>query len=165
MSQHRRSPLSRLTSLKSASSSSHFKCTKFQDLSDISRPPINLKMNADANCSFSTSLAETSIISKLSSNHLISIRLPLNLFGTFPSNCSHVALQSALTIGLVMTSLSTDRPSCKLTSSSVIVHSPQGRWNVCVSGLYLLTKALMSEGSGLYLLTKALMSGGSNLVP
>ncbi|PPD68206.1 hypothetical protein GOBAR_DD34915 [Gossypium barbadense] len=59
-------------------------------------------MNVRANFSFSTSLVKASIVLKLSFNHLISTRLPLNLFSTFPSNCFHVALQSSLSTGLSM---------------------------------------------------------------
>lgn len=86
--------LSCFVSFKSTSCESYLKYIRFRDLSGIKKPLINLNMNARAYCCLSMALAELSTYEKLSSNYLISIRLPLNLFGTLLNSWSQIAIQS-----------------------------------------------------------------------
>ena len=52
-----------------------------------------------------------------------------------PSNLSHNSSQCKK-LGPVTTRSSTLMPRCSATSSSVMVHSPHGRWKVCASCLH-----------------------------
>ncbi|KAE9617340.1 hypothetical protein Lalb_Chr03g0034331 [Lupinus albus] len=66
--------------------------------------------------------------------------------GTFPNSSSHISFQSKY-VGPANGRPFTFTPIWSDTSSNVMVHSPCGRWKVCVSGLHLSTRAVIKLGS------------------
>lgn len=115
----------------------------------IRKPSINLSINAHTNCCLSTSLEDSQRCLKLFSNHYMYIQSPLNLFDTMPGSYQQIGLQSSMCATPVTTASSTCRLSCNVISLSVIVHSLHERWNLCVLGLHLSNKALISVGSNI----------------
>lgn len=135
--------------LKSIRCRSHLMSIKFRDLSSIKIFSINFGMNVRAYCSLTTSIAFWRSTLKLVSDHFIYVQPLWKLFGTFPKNIAQRYSLPRTTTNLVTIGPSTGRSSCKVTSSSVVVHSGHVRWKVCISDLHLSTNALMSVGSSL----------------
>ncbi|KAE8666449.1 Tubby-like F-box protein 5 [Hibiscus syriacus] len=106
----------------------------------INNPPINCSMHARAYILTSSSEASALNSRKLASNQFNGILPPIKLSGTRHRLSRHKVVQEPCEISDI-TSPSTGSPRCIATSSSVIVHSPHGRWNVWVSGLHRSTKA------------------------
>ena len=136
----------------------YIKWTLFLDLSRIKARPIMYIMKAlHLHCSWCVVVSSGNDVCNMLSNHVSFSATPLRAYsgGTYPSNSSHNSSQCKK-LGPSTTRPSTLMPRCSATSSSVMVHSPHGRWKVCVSGLHRSTNAVINAGSILHCLIRAI---------
>ncbi|KAE8697811.1 Carbon catabolite repressor protein 4-like protein 2 [Hibiscus syriacus] len=108
----------------------------------FSLPKVRSEESVHARAYILTSSLEASALNsrKLAFNQFNGILPPIKFFGTRPRLSRHKVVKEPEAIPDI-TSLSTGSPRCIETSSSVIVHSPHGRWNVWIYGLHRSTKA------------------------
>ena len=122
--------------------------TLFNDLSGSMTPPIN-SIRYALQCCFLTLLEEPSgrwLNSRSSQVNLIWFPTNPSLLGIgFPKSLTH-SVSQCLWQFPVTAFPSTGSPNSIETSWRVIVHSPTGRWKVCVSGLHLSTIAVINDG-------------------
>ena len=117
-------------------------------LSANKKDPISAKMNPRAQRSNVASSASGGGVDNCKHNHRKEIVTPLiaSAGGMTPSNSAHNAATSnphvPVTVGPCIRS-----PRRMATSCKVIVISPTGTWNVCVSGRHLLTSEVISGQS------------------
>ncbi|KAF7833882.1 hypothetical protein G2W53_008741 [Senna tora] len=136
------------TSSKFSSKGRYIRDCKLPDVSGMRKHPSNRKIYARANCSNWIGVAFSGTCENLSSNHVIFTREPFSLLagGASPNNRRHNSDQSYFILP-VTDHPSTGSPNCISMSCSVMVHSPIGMWNECVSGLQHSTKAEINAWS------------------
>ena len=117
-------------------------------LSANKKDPISAKMNPRAQRSNVTSSAPGGGVDNCKHNHRKEIVAPLiaSAGGMTPSNSAHNAATSNTHVP-VTAGPWIRRPRRMATSYKVIVISPTGTWNVCVSGRHLSTSAVISGQS------------------
>ena len=144
--------LSLPTSAKSWRSGSHFRLTLEAELSGIKNPPNSRRINARVCRAIVSSDASTSKVSNAFLNQMSFTVHPCisDSSGTTPSSSlqklrmSRFKKVSQLDVQPLTGSPSTRNPNWNATSWSVIVHSPYGKWKVCVSGRHRSTSALIN---------------------